>query len=834
MVAVMESIGFADLVVVDAKGSVGGLCVMWKAGVSVQSVEHNNNLIAVKVADAIKDWIDEEKVGSRGGESSAPNFLKELFSEFGAIDLGFSGSKFTWARGKWGCAAIKRRLDRGVSSISWRLAFPKASVSHLGAIKSDHAPILLDTNPDEAFAHRPFRFKAAWIRDDSCVEVVEKAWNTSVRGSELVKLCKKQATTKDALRIWNRKIFGVCQNRINALMQNIKEVQNSTPQSIMAGQNRHNNVDALKVEDGRWITGSNQIRHAFLEHFKDLFREEEVSFPPYLEGLISPCISEEDNVNLSSIPTSEEIRSTLFHMQDPKALGPDGFLVLFYKEYWPIVGNDVISAVTSFFTLGSLPREVNSSLIVLIPKITNSSSVNHFRPISLCNVVYKVISKLLVAKMRPLMQKLISPCQSTFLPDRWIAENQVIVHEMLHSFKTKKVKTGLMTIKLDLQKAYDCVNWKFLHTVLSKFGFYEVFTNWILACVSSVSFEEVLSRILDYEFAQKNISGIKASIRGPSISHVMWSGQKINNNKSGVFFSKNTPSQNRRMIKGLLQMKGLKNDAIYLGSPLFRSRAPSKDFKFLQEKLESRLMGWRSRCLSWADRSTLIKSVVQALPNHTMSICSVPNTICDKLDTLTRRFWWKPREPEGRYLAWRSWDKLCQPKCKGGLGFRRAKDFNIALLAKLAWMIASNRDSLCMNLLRAKYKVKHTWFHSKLPKSASHTWKAIEKAKVIILQGACYLIGGGSSVSVWEDPWVPWIQGFSPKPREVAFSQIPMLVSQLINNELRYWNASLVNEIFDPESARAILSISLPFQPCPDKLIWVLDSKGKFTVKSAY
>nr|XP_023921351.1 uncharacterized protein LOC112032807 [Quercus suber] len=266
------------------------------------------------------------------------------------------------------------------------------------------------------------------------------------------------------------------------------------------------------------------------------------------------------------------------------------------------------------------------------------------------------------------------------------------------------------------------------------------------------------------------------------------------------------------MIKGLLQMKGLKKDAIYLGSPLFRSRAPSKDFKFLQEKLESKLMGWRSRCLSWAGRSTLIKSVAHALPNYTMSAFSVPNNICDKLDTLTRRFWWKPREPEGRFLAWRSWDKLCQSKCKGGLGFRKAKDFNSALLAKLAWMIASNIDSLCMNLLKAKYKVKHNWLRTEPPKSASYTWKAIEKAKAIIRQGACYLIGDGSSVSVWEDPWVPWIQGFSPKPREDAFSQIPMLVSQLINDELRYWNAALVNEIFDTESARAILSIS---PPCP-------------------
>ena len=137
-------------------------------------------------------------------------------------------------------------------------------------------------------------------------------------------------------------------------------------------------------------------------------------------------------------------------------------------------------------------------------------------------------------------------------------------------------------------------------------------------------------------------------------------------------------------------------------------------------------------------------------------------------------------------------------------------------------------------LAKAKYKVKHNWLHTEPPKSASYTWKAIEKAKAVILQGACYLIGDGSSVSVWEDPWVPWIQGFSPKPREDAFSQISMLVSQPINDEPHYWNASLVNEIFDPESARAILSISLPFRPCPDKLIWVLDPKGRFTVKSAY
>ena len=75
---------------------------------------------------------------------------------------------------QWGSSAIKRRLDRGIASISWHLAFPKALVSHLGAINSDHTPILLDTNPDDSFAHRPFRFEAAWVRDNGCISVVER------------------------------------------------------------------------------------------------------------------------------------------------------------------------------------------------------------------------------------------------------------------------------------------------------------------------------------------------------------------------------------------------------------------------------------------------------------------------------------------------------------------------------------------------------------------------------------------------------------------------------------------------------------------------------------
>lgn len=259
--------------------------------------------------------------------------------------------------------------------------------------------------------------------------------------------------------------------------------------------------------------------------------------------------------------------------------------------------------------------------------------------------------------------------------------------------------------------------------------------------------QEVLSRLLDRELRTKNISGIKASSHGPAITHVIyaddiilfskatskdahninamlekycfWSRQSINKSKSRVFFSKHTHPSHRRHIKEILQLKNLKENVMYLGAPLILSRSLPLDFSYLCEKLEAKLMGWRSKCLSWVGRKTLISSVALSIPTYAMSSFNIPKKVCDKMDAFTRRFWWKQKEKEGKFLAWKSWNKLCVPKAAGGLGFRKFKDINNALLAKLDWMVAFKRDSLCMQILRAKYKVDHSWLRSDPPKSAS-------------------------------------------------------------------------------------------------------------------
>lgn len=262
------------------------------------------------------------------------------------------------------------------------------------------------------------------------------------------------------------------------------------------------------------------------------------------------------------------------------------------------MGIEVIHSVQNFFRFGHMLKEVNNSFIVLIPKVPNPTFVNQFRPISLCNTVYKIISKLLVARIRLVLSKLVSLCQSAFILGRWIAENQVVVQELFHSFKRQKVKGGFVAMKLDLQKTYDRVNWGFLRTVLHMFGFKSIFVNWIMECVSSVSFsilingcktkhfqpswglrqgdplspylfilcQEVLSRMIESKFLSGAIKGLKMNLAGPTFTHVMyvddimmfakanyseiavidqcsvdycaWLGQLINRDKSGIFFSK--------------------------------------------------------------------------------------------------------------------------------------------------------------------------------------------------------------------------------------------------------------------------------------------------------
>ena len=126
------------------------------------------------------------------------------------------------------------------------------------------------------------------------------------------------------------------------------------------------------------------------------------------------------------------------------------------------------------------------------------------------------------------------------------------------------------------------------------------------------------------------------------------------------------------------------------------------------------------------------------------------------------------------------------------MGFRFSKKFNEVLIAKLTWMVLSNRHSICMNALRSKYKVRSDWLRKDPMKNVSHTWRAIERMKVLVSKGACCMVGDGVDIDVWKDPWVPCLEGYKPMPRNSMAEMGPLTVSSLINSTNGTFRSSII------------------------------------------
>jgi hypothetical protein len=136
------------------------------------------------------------------------------------------------------------------------------------------------------------------------------------------------------------------------------------------------------------------------------------------------------------------------------------------------VGSELCRAILGTLETGILPPYMNMTNIALIPKIKKPTRVTEFRPISLCNVTYKIISKVLANRLKKILPHVISPVQSAFIPGRLITDNVLVAYETLHTMHSRITgKKGYMAIKLDMSKAYDRVEWRFLEAVMSRLGF---------------------------------------------------------------------------------------------------------------------------------------------------------------------------------------------------------------------------------------------------------------------------------------------------------------------------------------------------------------------------
>ena len=446
--------------------------------------------------------------------------LRTFFSEGDLFDLQHSGDPLSW-RGKRGDHLVRCRLDRATSNTLWAERFPSARCQYLEAdLMSNHKPLLAFFDNGVGRRRGLFRYDRRLCKNEEAKKVISDTW----RDTQVTAVSAKLASTRSAISAWNktqqrnsqatieqkkRELDVALASPVNdtSLIQSIAEKLNAAYlaeeeywrqrnrllwlklgdrntgyfHAITKARKRANAFSVLEGEDGQMVHKEDEIVQVIDSYFQKLFsacpgeREETV------RQALRPIVSDEENSLLTAIPTAWEIREACFSINADKAPGPDGFSAGFFHTHWENIGPDIIHEVQGFFDGQPLPESINDTHIRLIPKITNPQKVSDYRPIALCNVYYKIYSKLLTRRIQPLLGKLISENQSAFVPGRAIGDNVLITHEVLHYLKTSKAEQRCaMAVKTDMSKAYDRLEWEFISLVLLRLVFHQKLVDCIM------------------------------------------------------------------------------------------------------------------------------------------------------------------------------------------------------------------------------------------------------------------------------------------------------------------------------------------------------------------
>lgn len=550
---------------------------------------------------------------------------------------------------------------------------------------------------------------------------------------------------------------------------------------------------------------------------------------------------------LVAIPSEEEIRSIVFSLPKCKAPGPDGFSSEFFTSSWDIVGRDLISAVRSFFLTSSMPRQTNATVISLIPKIAGASSLSDFRPVSLCNTVYKIISKILSSRLKTITQETVQRNQVGFVKGRQLGENVLLASELVTDFH----KRGSITkgcLQVDISKAFDSIEWEFILNILLAFNLPPEFIVWIKTCITSPYYSislngelsgffpgkkglrqgdplssslfvmamDILSKELDISVREGKF-GAHPSCLDPLVTHLSFAddlliffdgtagslrgimqvlrdfqkstGLALNLRKTCVFVNGDDTeaatnlASEFRISRGSLPVR-------YLGLPLLPHKARRTDYQPLLDKIRAKVTSWQARHLSFAGRLQLIQSVLYSIISFWASVFPLSKGCIDALEKMLSAFLWSgaPDSARGAKVAWES---VCTSKESGGLGLRRISDLNSAYGIKLLWNLFAGSGSLWVAWVRRHNVPQNLFWTADFSTVGSWIWRWImtlrELARPLILGH----VVSGRNISFWHDTWTPngpILQAVGPNGPMVSGIAFEASVSTVVTNGR--WNIS--------------------------------------------
>ena len=244
----------------------------------------------------------------------------------------------------------------------------------------------------------------------------------------------------------------------------------------------------FRNEDGAIVTDQEGMSSIVENYFVNLFGNEDTERELPVEGGVN-VISEAQNNKLTEDFSYEEFTAAIKQMHPDKSSGPDGLNPALFQHFWKLLRREVYESCKYWMRDMAFPQGLNDTNIVLIPKKENADTMKDLRPIALYNVMYKIIAKVLANRIRSILPDIISENQSAFVPGRSITDNVLVAFEVVHHMRRlRKGRTGEVALKLDVSKAYDRVDWNFLKGRMEQMGFDQKWIDWIMLCVTTVSY----------------------------------------------------------------------------------------------------------------------------------------------------------------------------------------------------------------------------------------------------------------------------------------------------------------------------------------------------------
>ncbi|XP_008227636.1 PREDICTED: uncharacterized protein LOC103327128 [Prunus mume] len=698
-----------------------------------------------------------EKSGSRLRRDAQMEEFKQAITDCCLFQFEFTGYPFTWSNKRKDTTHMEARLDRRFGNLALLQHWGNFTSHHLVAFSSDHHPILIASDGPQGDnargprGRRRFQFEEAWIMEVDCDEVVRQSWQSAVSPLSNIANCASN------LSRWYARKGGQVPKKVKELRLRLASLQSYEPSTqtfhtrslieteldkcleqeeiywhqrsrvhwlqhgdrntsffhMQATSRRKKNaLVGILDENDRWQREYDQIGGVFVEFFTNLFTSDMRAADVEVFNAVQARVSSHSYHNLLLPYSRDEIELALNSIGPSKAPGPDES-----SFSHPCFGN---------------------------------------RPISLCNVLYKIISKTLANRLKKVLPEVISEFQSAFIPNRMILDNVLAAFETGWPF-------GQIIPSRGLRQGDPISPYLFL----------------IVA--------EAFFALLQQPERDSRLHGVSIALSAPSINHLFFaddsllfcnagttealelkrifgvyeaaSGQKVNLGKSALCFSPSTPRVLQDDIRQLLNVTLVPCHERYLGLPTIVRKDKKKLFRTVKDRVWNKVNGWQGKLLSKAGKEVLIKSVCQAIPSYFMSVFRLPVGLCREIESIIAKFWWSKND--GRGIHWKTLRFMCQHKSDGGLGFKELTSFNQALLCKQGWRLLEFPYSLISRMLKARYFPQSDFLAASSGSLPSFTWQSLLWGRDLLRLGLRWRIGDGRLVNIYGDPWVPYDRFFT-------------------------------------------------------------------------